>query len=454
MNPNIPEFFSERMKSTLREEYESFKDSLTQSPPASIRLNPYKPTNLFADEEKVPWFEEGRYLDERPYFTLDPHFHAGAYYVQEASSMFIGEAVKQLFPGKPDITALDLCAAPGGKATLLNSVMSQDSLLVANEVISSRVKILEENIVKWGAPNCEVTNNDPRDFKKLKSYFDLVLIDAPCSGEGMFRKGEQAAEAWSEETVEYCSKRQNRILSDATHLVKAGGYLVYSTCTFAPEENEHNMQKLLDSGQFEPVKIRLNKNWDIVQNVESYKGQDLYTYHFFPHRIRGEGLFVCCLRKKAENGEQPSAKKAKQQPVKGALRTYLEQWLAQPGQFEFFETDGEVTAVLKAHVEAYHLLTSTLRVRLFGIHMGTLINDELKPSHELALSTAVSGELPFVEVSQNEAIQYLKSHPISADVDQKGWVLVRYNGLYLGWIKVLDKRVNNYYPKEYRIRRG
>lgn len=369
--------------------------------------------------------------------------------------MFIGEAVRQLFPDNVSLKALDLCAAPGGKATLLNSIISPGSLLVANEVISSRVKILEENIIKWGTPNCVVTQNDPRDFKKLKGYFDLVLVDAPCSGEGMFRKEGKAVGAWSEETVQHCAKRQTRILKDTVSLVKPGGYVVYSTCTFAPEENEQNIQALLDTGQFESVKIRLNKNWDIAQSQNIYRDEPLYMYHFFPHRVRGEGLFVSCLRKKGGDiTPLPSSKKSRQQPVKGALRHYLEQWIAQPALFDFFETDGGITAVSKEYAEDYHTLRSILKVRLSGIYMGTLINNELKPSHHLALSTIISDKLPSVELSHNEALQYLRSHPVAVNIEKKGWVLVRYNGLNLGWIKVLQNRVNNYYPKEYRIRRG
>ncbi|MGI8634527.1 MAG: methyltransferase RsmF C-terminal domain-like protein, partial [Segetibacter sp.] len=202
----------------------------------SIRLNPLKPTDAIKklpDQEDVPWCSTGRYLSERPSFTLDPVFHGGAYYVQEASSMFLDHIVKEIYKTeKLPQRVLDLCAAPGGKSTLLASALP-DSFIVSNEVIKTRVRILAENISKWGSEHVVVTNNDPKDFKRISGYFDLMVVDAPCSGSGLFRKDTDAINEWSEANVQMCSLRQQRILADAIGALKQNGFLVYSTCSYS-----------------------------------------------------------------------------------------------------------------------------------------------------------------------------------------------------------------------------
>ncbi|MES1226926.1 MAG: RsmB/NOP family class I SAM-dependent RNA methyltransferase, partial [Bacteroidota bacterium] len=199
----------------------------------SVRVNPNRTFNVEYStlnvQGKVPWSSNGYYLSERPSFTTDPLFHAGAYYVQEASSMFLEEAVKQTCDLSKPLKVLDLCAAPGGKSTLLQSIISNESLLISNEVIKSRVNILSENITKWGAANVVVTNNDPKDFQRLPEYFDLIVIDAPCSGSGLFRKDPEAITEWSSDNVMLCSQRQQRILADILPCLKPGGILIYST---------------------------------------------------------------------------------------------------------------------------------------------------------------------------------------------------------------------------------
>src|SRR5690606_4280290 len=205
----------------------------------SIRLNPFKPTELdFYLSEQVQWCDRGYYLANRPQFTLDPLFHAGAYYVQEASSMFIAHIIQTLGLDKEALFAADVCAAPGGKSTLLNSYLHPNSLLLSNEIIKSRSIILQENLTRWGASNVVVSNNDPSAFRRLPGFFDLLLVDAPCSGSGMFRKDEDAIDEWSEANVKLCSERQQRILSEVLTALKTNGYLIYSTCSYSQEENE------------------------------------------------------------------------------------------------------------------------------------------------------------------------------------------------------------------------
>ena len=190
----------------------------------------------FAD--KVPWAPDAYYLKSRPSFTMDPLFHAGAYYVQEASGMFVSFALKQIADPHQKLKVLDLCAAPGGKSTLIQSLISSESLLLSNEVIKTRVPVLTQNMTKWGRANGIVSNNDPSHFKRIPGFFDIILIDAPCSGSGLYRKDPEAASSWSTELVKLCSQRQQRILSDVWDCLKEDGFLIYSTCSYSKEENE------------------------------------------------------------------------------------------------------------------------------------------------------------------------------------------------------------------------
>ncbi|NJN35547.1 MAG: RsmB/NOP family class I SAM-dependent RNA methyltransferase [Saprospiraceae bacterium] len=296
----LPTLFIEQLRPLLPNgELEDFMGALNTPPPVSIRFNPKKKLELVVFEqnlglhtEPVAWHTEGVYLDERPIFTLDPSFHAGAYYVQEASSMFIAEALKQHVDFQENIKILDLCAAPGGKSTLLAALMSDDSFLLANEVIKSRVDILKENIIKWGQPNVYVSNHDPEDFAALNGFFDVVLVDAPCSGEGMFRKDPQAAQEWSPEAVLTCSARQKRILTHAQNLVKSGGFLLYSTCTYNEFENEKNADFILENADFQPLTIKLVSDWKISKLN--------YGYQFFPHKTKGEGFYLSLFQKKGK----------------------------------------------------------------------------------------------------------------------------------------------------------
>jgi len=288
----LPQAFLNRIKHQFADQFESFVEAIDQAPAVSLRTNPAK-FRVSTNAEKVPWCKNGIFLNQRPSFTLDPLFHSGAYYVQEASSMFLEQAFQQT-DNSTNRIVLDLCAAPGGKSTHLLSLMDPSGLLVTNEVIRSRVSILNENIRKWGHQNVVVCNNDPADFSALEGLFDLILIDAPCSGEGLFRRDASAIEQWSVENTNMCATRQRRILADVWTSLKSGGYLIYSTCTFNPAENEENLQWLAENNELESIQIHLEESW----GIEEVNCNGLFGYRFLPHHVKGEGFFHTRIRKK------------------------------------------------------------------------------------------------------------------------------------------------------------
>ena len=281
--------------------------ALNEVPPVSIRLNPKKTVGMVvAEGSRVPWCNEGYYLEDRPQFTFDPLLHAGCYYVQEASSMFVTHILRSV--GNDYKSALDMCAAPGGKSTALRSVLPDDCVLVSNEPMGNRAQILLENITKWGAPNCIVTNNYPRDFRKAKLKFDLILCDVPCSGEGMMRKDPGAIAEWSMQNVEKCWQLQREIVADAWECLNPGGLFIYSTCTYNTKENEENIQWILDNYDAEVLDIPTDPSWQITGSL--LPGFNHPVYRFIPGITRGEGLFVCAMRKAGSAEPKPfNAKK-------------------------------------------------------------------------------------------------------------------------------------------------
>ena len=281
------------------ERFSRFMAAFDEDAPVSIRLNPLKAS--LADGENVPWCPEGIYLEGRPQFTFDPLLHAGCYYVQEAASMFITHVLRSLITFHCSLltshfSLLDLCAAPGGKSTALRSVLPEDCVLVSNEPIPTRAQILLENITKWGARNCIVTNNYPRDFKKAKARFDLILCDVPCSGEGMFRKDPATISEWSLQNVEKCWRLQREIVADAWECLNPGGMLIYSTCTYNIKENEENVRWIMETYDAEPIAIPTEPSWHITGSL--LPGFEAPVYRFIPGITRSEGLFMCVLRKK------------------------------------------------------------------------------------------------------------------------------------------------------------
>ena len=421
----------------------------------SIRLNPAKFKQIsFMDatvEEAVPWSTQGYYLSLRPSFTLDPIFHAGAYYVQEASSMFLEQVLKQTIDLSSPIKVLDLCAAPGGKSTLIQSLLGNKSLLVSNEVIKTRVNILAENITKWGAANVMVTNNDPKDFQRLESYFDVIVADAPCSGSGLFRKDAAAIEEWSLQNVAMCGQRQQRILADVLPALKAGGTLIYSTCSYSETENEAIADWLVRESGFVSTKINVQPSLNVIETKSPQ--QNAFGYRFYPDKIKGEGFFIAAFTKgeKAASEWQTTKYKTKSERLAAKEIEIIKPYLKNAADFFFIKQQEDVIAMPNHLENDLAAIQHSLYIKKAGVKLGSIIRNELIPDHELALSNIANENLPFIEVERETALQYLRRQEIKIDTLLKGWALLTHQQLPLGWIKLLPNRVNNYYPKDWRI---
>ena len=423
-----------------------------EATPVSIRLNPQKasgPENVFHVEnigDMVAWCPNAFYLNSRPSFTKDPLFHAGSYYVQEASSMFIHHMISNVFQDKVGLMALDLCAAPGGKTTLLSS-LPHFRLVLANEIIQTRVPVLQENTIKWGAGHVFVSNNDPADFEKMGAMFDLVLVDAPCSGSGLFRKDAAAMDEWNLGLVSFCSARQKRILASAMHAVVEGGYLLYSTCSYSKEENEENLDHIMDSGLFESIAVDVPVEWNVVESISTLKKAK--GYRFYPNKLRGEGFFCAIFQKTGTSY-------AGYQHVSGKLDlvkppSMLKDWIIPSPQLRFFKKENELFAVDEINLPALLHLKDSLRLRKSGLRLGSEIRTDLIPDHELSMSNLLSEHVPVLDLSFEEAIAYLRKDTIDKEGSGKGWNLAKFKGLGLGWVKLVQGRVKNHYPMSWRI---
>lgn len=389
----LPEnFVNETRRVMGPERFSRFLSAFDEEPPVSIRLNTRRfgkqPSIQVAASSTVPWCADGYYLEGRPAFTFDPLLHAGCYYVQEASSMFITHILQHALPADADCKqALDMCAAPGGKSTAMRNVLPPQCTLVSNEPMGTRAQILLENITKWGAPHCIVTNNYPRDFRKSKLQFDVILCDVPCSGEGMFRKDPGAITAWSEQNVEKCAQLQREIVTDAWACLNPGGLMIYSTCTYNTRENEENIQWLLQQFDAEPISIPIQDSWGITGSL--LPGFTAPVYRFIPGFTRGEGLFVCALRK------------------------------------------GGKTLQKKSVLDARALKALTV----------------LQPPFD---STA---ELPLANVDYPTALRYLRGEVLQLPADTpRGLITITYQRQPLGQVKNIGSRANNLYPKPWRIK--
>lgn len=362
--------------------------------------------------------------------------------------MFVEQAFRQIEHGK-DRIVLDLCAAPGGKSTHLLSLLDSSDLLVANEVIRSRVSVLDENLRKWGHQNLVVCSNDPADFSELEGLFDVILVDAPCSGEGLFRRDSSAIQQWSVENTNLCATRQRRILADIWPSLKNGGYLIYSTCTFNPAENEENLRWLAENNDIESIRIPIQESW----GVEEIETGGLYGYRFLPHKVKGEGFFLTLIRKKGGSNSYLIPKKTKPKFEKLPKQfSEVRNWLTTETS-EFFVKSDFLIAFPGEKVSVLNALMEQLRVISFGLPVAQFKKNDLLPEHTFALSVDRNPAIfESVELNLRDALLFQKKDEIRIDSTTKGWLIVTFNGVPLGFVKNLGNRVNNYFPKEWRIR--
>ena len=425
----------------------SFLAAHNQPAPISVRINPAKEVGLFTANEKVAWCSGGVYLSERPVFTLDPAYHAGAYYVQEASSMFLAHMLEGVIDDKKGLRVLDLCAAPGGKSTLIASLLDKESLLISNEVIRTRASILDENMTRWGHMNTWVTSNDPRDLGRLHGSLDVIVVDAPCSGSGLWRKDPRALDEWSEANVQMCGERQQRILADVWPALKQNGVLIYATCSYSPQEDEEILDWLATQYDVTPLSVELKEEWGI-ERADTNEG--MIGYRFFPDKVRGEGFFIAALRK---NDEADSLRTERFKTANDKKIQQSAGYLLSNDDVVFIQTDKEYySALLPQHEADLQILRKVVYMRKTGLKLGMPAAKEWLPEHEIALSIDASAALPFVEADREQALRFLKREEMGIPDLPKGWQIVKYRGLGLGWIKSLGNRANNYLPKQWRIR--
>ena len=430
-----------------KERFARFMEALDGEPVVSIRYNVSKLMPESGDNP-VPWAANGRYLSTRPVFTADPLFHAGCYYVQEASSMFLEQFVKQYVDAP--VRALDLCAAPGGKTTHLLSLLPEGSMLVSNEPVPQRAQVLAENVIKWGNPASVVTRNEPADFGKFTNFFDLVVVDAPCSGEGMFRKDQGAVEQWSLSNVEQCVKRQKRILADIWSALRPGGVLIYSTCTFNKEENEECVEWIAAELGATPLTVHVGEDWGVTGAL---CGENP-VYRFIPGYTAGEGFFIAALRK---DGDAPLAqpRQPRWQPLAAKLKSTIEGWVVNPGDFNFMQQDERVVALPREHTAAMLALLQKMKVLHFALPIADVKNGKLLPLHQLAMSNSLCKDaFVKVELERDKALAYLHREALTFDQAPVGYLLLTYKGTPIGFAKNIGNRANNLYPAEWRIRKN
>ena len=454
---NIKDTFVKYIEEAIGHENALVAFSAFEEPASTaVRYNPFKPCGMM-EGRRVPWAEHGYILPERPVFTLDPLFHAGAYYVQDSSSMFVGYAFRkmlseiQLPQGRP-LRVLDLCAAPGGKTTdmaaSLREAVGGQFILVANEVMKARVGILADNVALWGDPNVVVTCDDPAAFGALPGFFDIIVTDVPCSGEGMFRKDEEAVQQWSEDNVSLCEARQRRILADVWPSLKEGGVLVYSTCTFNRRENDGNVEWISSE-----LGARMLTTDDMLGGMPGVIKTDR-GYSLVPGHVEGEGQYCAILRKTSDvvlNDAPVRSRKAPRQAKPTPVPDGLQRLLNIPA---VFRTKGDtITAVPENIASDVIRVEEALHVVAAGCAVGVVKGKDLVPDADLALSMMLAdGAYPAVELDRQGALAFLHRDAQVFPESPRGYLLIKHEGLSLGFVKNLGNRSNSLHPQSRRIR--
>lgn len=452
MTTPLPEEFKCAMREQLGADAESLFVALDTEPAVSIRLNPAKPATTY-DGKAVGWCPWGRYLAERPQFTLDPLLHGGAYYVQEASSQFVAHILRD--DNLRGARILDMCAAPGGKTTIYSTLVGREGLVVANDINRGRTLALADNVQRWGMGNVVVTCNEPAHIGAFEEWFDVVAVDAPCSGEGMFRKMEEARTEWSPAAVEQCVARQRDILAEAWRALRPGGKLIYSTCTFNDKEDEGIVEWLMAEYGDDVVAadaVPTPEEWGIARSTIGVA----QCFHFYPGRTRGEGFFaaVVCKRAGVIRRTTPKARRKVFGQVDKRDMAELMRWVDDGSKMVFRLVGDVVYGYHSDVVDDVTRLSESLSVVYSGVAMGQLFKGRLKPEHPLALYVGRRDDVvPVVEVSEADAVNYLRKQDVAAQQFVEGINVVSYKGVAVGFIKRIGARCNNMYPKDLRIQK-
>ena len=438
------------MREMLGDEAERLFSALDTPAEVSIRVNPAKPAEVF-EGEAIGWSPNGRYLAERPQFTLDPLMHGGAYYVQEASSQFVAHILREdsLEGGR----VLDMCAAPGGKTTVYSSLVGREGLVVANDINRGRTLALSDNVQRWGMGNVVVTCNEPEHIGAFEQWFDIVAVDAPCSGEGMFRKMDEAREEWTPASVEQCVARQRDILAEAWRALRPGGKLIYSTCTFNDREDEGVVRWLVEEYGDEIVaaeRVETEDKWGIVRSDIG----PFQCFHFYPHSARGEGFFaaVACKAEGVTKRRTPKGRRKVFTTLQSKDLAEVSRWVDDAKTMSFRCVGDIVYGYNSAVMEDVTQLSESLSVVYSGVAMGQIFKGTLKPEHSLALFVGRKRDVVTeVELSLEDAQNYLRRQDIDAKQFSEGVNVVTYKGVAIGFIKRIGARCNNMYPKDLRI---
>lgn len=440
---NLPQEFIEQLRGLMPGEWEALATAITTSEPSvAVRVNEARAAAVPVGARRVPWCEPGFYTEGRPAFTFDTDWHAGRYYVQDASSMFITHVIRHFV--KHPVRYLDLCAAPGGKTTAAMQSLPQGSLTVANEIVPPRARVLADNVIRWGNPRCVVTSNAPAQVGKMTDFFDAIATDVPCSGEGMMRKDDEAVAQWTPQLVKQCAQRQREILSDVWPALRPGGLLIYSTCTYNRQENEQMVDYIANELGATSLEVPVESDWNIHPAI----GSTIPAYRFMPHRVDGEGLFMTVLRK---NGDAARGDiRIKEKSVKKAVEIG-KNWLSQPDEYAIEQQEDLCIAVPQDIRREVAALRASLNVLHAGVELATVMGRKTVPHHALAMSTARSAEaFPVGEVDYPTALRYLRGESITVDAP-RGYVLIAHEGAMLGFANNLGNRANNLYPKPLRI---
>ena len=417
----------------------SFNQEIT-----SFRINPKKISNRDINFEKITWSEFSYYLESRPEFILDPLWHAGVYYVQEAGSIFLEEVFKQLKLHEKDILALDLAAAPGGKSTHILSLLSQNSLLISNEILPKRAKILEENITRWGYDNQIITNNSSEDFRDFQGEFDLLVLDAPCSGEGMFRKDQNSISEWSLTNVQMCAERQKDILENIKNIISYDGYLIYSTCTFNQEENEFLIEEFAKNNNFELVDIDISKYANLVKNN--------FTIRAIPGKSNTEGFTITVLQNKNDNPKKNNKSNHKLNKIKNPFPSLF----SVDSEFDFIEYKEEVYLFRKAFENILSKYLNKLKIVSFGNKIAnskkSQRNQIFIPNHNISSAININRK-NIINLSDSDCLRFLKGESLQLEIDKNNYYFVAYKNYSIGIVKITNGRANNLYPDNFRIKK-